>query len=99
MAFYIPCSFLLTDWWRERDPSSRVPAGRACSAPCLLPMILIYKDLYKTSHLFATVGRRANILTTQKKKKKRCQIGSHKSRDGKNEIIVAALWLRQWRNG
>lgn len=70
MAFYIPCSFLLTDWWRERDPSSRVPAGRACSAPCLLPMILIYKDLYKTSHLFATVGRRANILTTQKKKKK-----------------------------
>lgn len=67
MEFYIPCSFLLIDWWRECDPSLRVLAGQACSAPFLLPVILIYKDLCKTSHLFATVGRRANILTIQKK--------------------------------
>ena len=32
------------------------------------------------------------------KKKKRCQIGLYKkSRDGKNKIIVAKLWLREWR--
>lgn len=33
MEFYIPCSFLLTDCGCECDPSSCIPAGRACSTP------------------------------------------------------------------
>lgn len=39
-------------------------------------------------------------LLKKKKKKNRCKIGLYKkSRDGKNEIIVAKLWLRKWRKG
>ena len=98
IEFYIPCSFLLIDWWRECDPSSWVLVQGPALPPFLLSVILIYKDLCKTSHLFAKGRRQANILPTQKKK--RCQIGLYKkSRDGKNKIIVAKLWLREWRKG
>lgn len=102
IEFYIPCSFLLIDWWRECDPSSWVPVQGPALHPFLLSVVLIYKDLCKTNDLFGTEQRQANILPTQKKNKKqnRCQIGLYKkSRDGKNEIIVAKQWLRKWRKG
>lgn len=69
MEFYIPCSFLLIDWQRECDPSSHVLAGGACSAPFSPSLIVIYKELCKISHLFATGGGLANILATQNKTK------------------------------
>lgn len=80
MEFCIPCSFLLIDWQRECDPSTRVVAGRASLHRSLPPVIVIYKELCKASHLFATGRRLTNILATQNKTNKDAKLAHVKGR-------------------
>ena len=96
IEFYIPCSFLLIDWWRECDPSSWVLVQGPALPPFSFQWSLFTKTCVKQV-IYLQQGEDKPIFCLLKKKK-RCQIGLYKkSRDGKNKIIVAKLWLREWR--